>query len=195
MKYFNAQITRNLSSSIIECCPHRENLIFFLFNSCEVTFNYVESKWKITPDTTFKSFSVCVCKWRHLWFLFKMRIVILGNNRPKRGEKRSDTRSFLSFKSVTQADGSTWEISFGWRPSQIRTLPVTLLTDRQPWLQRQSKSAGAWEVTIYCFTELFHLKNDKTICLWPAEKFAFGSSLVPLHPQCRSWHATQVNPD
>lgn len=36
-----------------------------------------------------------------------------GNNRAERGEKTSDTRRVLSFKSVTQADGATWEISFG----------------------------------------------------------------------------------
>ncbi len=36
-----------------------------------------------------------------------------GNNRAERGEKASDTRRVLSFKSVTQADEATWEISFG----------------------------------------------------------------------------------
>lgn len=37
----------------------------------------------------------------------------LGNNSAERGEKASDTRRVLSFKSVTQVDGATWEISFG----------------------------------------------------------------------------------
>lgn len=54
------------------------------------------------------------CKWSRRWFCcWTENALKPGNNRAEGGEKASDTRRVLSFKSVTQADGATWEISFG----------------------------------------------------------------------------------
>lgn len=151
-----------------------------------------------TKTTTQPQDKCLYCKSRCLWFLVGLRMLKWGNNRAERGEKASDTRRVLSFKSVTQADGAMWEISFGWGLHGLDpiccapSVPTPLTTKPQPLYllcgDRQAHERSAWIA--------YGGVPFKTPKQFPSDllRVCFGSSLVPLHPKCSSRHATPVNP-
>lgn len=141
-------------------------------DKCQLTFKSCVLKTTTYPQANVwehhMQTSVCMCsKLRSLWFLVGLRMLKSGNNRAERGEKTSDTRRVLSFKSVTQADGAMWEISFGWRlhgldpichaPSGARALTANPNPSNPRWPRIRGQCG--------LLTEVFHLKRQNNFPL------------------------------
>lgn len=153
--------------------------MIFFFYLCELTFKSCVTKTANHPQDSLWEphkclLSVCMCcKSRCLWFLVGLRMLKSGNNRAERGEKTSDTRRVLSFKSVTQADGATWEISFGWRLHGLDPIccapsgPTALTTNPNPAVYTEGIGR---HMRGQCglLTEVFHLKcqNNFPLTCW-----------------------------